>query len=109
MAQNSTISIAYKIEGVDGGCKKLTVANEAIRKLLEANVTEAEKLKKNLLDFAVISSGIKISAQSLQEICSTFSNITSESLDFEKAMKASDKFTLLIEEWNLFVREQDFY
>ena len=47
MAQDTKISIAYKIEGVDGGFKKLTVDAEAFRKLMEANVTEVEKMKKH--------------------------------------------------------------
>lgn len=59
MAQDTKISIAYRIEGVGGGFKKLTVDAEAFHKLMEANLTEVEKLKKSFMDFVVISNGLK--------------------------------------------------
>ena len=85
---NATISIAYKIEGASGGFQKLTVDAEAFHKLMQANITEAEKFRKNLVDFAVISSGVKIVDQSFGDLINTLSNLTGESMNFEKAMKA---------------------
>ena len=45
MAGNSTISITYKLEGDNGGFKKLTVDAEGLRKVLGGTVNQAEKLK----------------------------------------------------------------
>ena len=90
MAQDTKISIAYKIEGVDGGFKKLTVDAEAFRKLMEANVTEVEKMKKSFMDFAVISNGIKNFEGSVNALTGALTSVTGENMEFDKAMKAAN-------------------
>lgn len=44
MASKSTISIGFKQEDAEGGFKKLTLDADALRQVMNANVTEAEKL-----------------------------------------------------------------
>lgn len=51
MAQNSTISISYKIDGDVGGLKRLSVSAEEFKKLMRASVVEAEKPKEILYKF----------------------------------------------------------
>lgn len=58
MAGNSTISITYKLEGDNGGFKKLTVDAEGLRKVLGGTVNQAEKLKTSIINFAALSTGI---------------------------------------------------
>ena len=55
MAGNSTISITYKLEGDNGGFKKLTVDAEGLRKVLGGTVNQAEKLKTSIINFAALS------------------------------------------------------
>lgn len=43
MASKSTISIGFKQEDAEGGFKKLTLDADALRQVMNANVTEAEK------------------------------------------------------------------
>ena len=93
MAQNATVSISYKIEGVGGGYQKLTVDAESLHKLLQANVTEAEKLKKSFMNFAVISNGIKNLDGSFSALNNAMSAVTGESNTFDKAMKAANTMT----------------
>ena len=58
MAGNSTISITYKLEGDNSGFKTLTVDAEGLRKVLEGSITEAERFKKSIVNFAALSTGI---------------------------------------------------
>lgn len=51
MAQNSTISISYKIDGDVGGLKRLSVSAEEFKKLMRASVVEVEKPKEILYKF----------------------------------------------------------
>ncbi len=78
MAQNTTISIAYKIEGVGNGFQKLTVDADAFRKLMEATVTEADKLKKSFMDFATISNGLKNLGGAVNGLSSVLSEINAD-------------------------------
>lgn len=64
MASNSTISISFKIaDGVDG-LKKLTVDAEALRKVMKETVDVSTGLKKNLINFASLCTGIDSVAKS---------------------------------------------
>ncbi len=90
MAKDNNICISYKIEGEAGSFKKIIVDAESLQKLLQANITEAEKLKKSFLNFATMTNGIKNVDKSISELCSGLDKITGESLNFDKAMKAAN-------------------
>ena len=90
MAQDTRICIAYKIEGIGGGFKNLTVDAEAFRKLMEATVSEADKLKKSFMDFSTISNGFKNTGVAVTELSGALSQFAGEHMDFDKAMKAAN-------------------
>lgn len=50
--------MTYKLEGDNGGFKKLTVDAEGLRKVLEGSITEAERFKKSIVNFAALSTGL---------------------------------------------------
>ena len=58
MAQSSTISITFKLEGDAGGLKKLSVDADGFRKVMGAAVVEAERLKSSIVNFAALATGI---------------------------------------------------
>lgn len=58
MAGNHTISMTYKLEGDNSGFKTLTVDAEGLRKVLRGSITEAERFKKSIVNFAALSTGL---------------------------------------------------
>ena len=86
MALDTRICIAYKIEGIGGGFKNLTVDVEAFRKLMEATVSEADKLKKSFMDFSTISNGFKNTGVAVTELSGVLSQFAGEHMDFDKSM-----------------------
>lgn len=74
---NSTISIGFRIEEIDGGFKKLSMDADAFKKIMEGNTTEVEKMKKNFENFGKTSlafDGIKNSVRELTAIMSDLQN-----------------------------------
>ena len=76
MAGNSTISITYKLEGNNGGFKKLTVDAEGLRKVLGGTVNQAEKLKTSIINFAALSAGLDSISQSLNTLQAKFKELS---------------------------------
>ena len=76
MAGNSTISITYKLEGDNGGFKKLTVDAEGLRKVLGGTVNQAEKLKTSIINFAALSAGLDSISQSLNTLQAKFKELS---------------------------------
>lgn len=76
MAGNSTISITYKLEGDNGGFKKLTVDAEGLRKVLGGTVNQAEKLKTSIINFAALSAGLDSISQSLSTLQAKFKELS---------------------------------
>ena len=77
MASNSTISISFKISDGADGLKKLTVDAEALRKVMKETVDISIGLKKNIINFAALCTGIDSVSNSfnnLQEcfVCSSW-------------------------------------
>lgn len=75
MAQNSTISISYKIDGDVGGLKRLSVSAEEFKNLMQASVVEAENLKKSCINFAAIATSIDSVSSALSGLKSVLSDL----------------------------------
>lgn len=58
MANNSTISVAYKIEDVGGSLKKLSLDAEGLKNIFETIVNETEKLKDQAIDLIAIATNM---------------------------------------------------
>lgn len=78
MSRKSTISISFKLEDGDKGFKKLTLDAEGLRKVMQSTVTEAEKLEKNVINFAALSTSIDSIGKSLNDVCDVLKGLTEE-------------------------------
>ncbi len=76
MASNSTISISFKIADGADGLKKLTVDAEALRKVMKETVDVSIGLKKNIINFAALCTGIDSVSNSFNNLQSTLRSLT---------------------------------
>ncbi|MDE6860938.1 MAG: hypothetical protein K2J65_11065 [Duncaniella sp.] len=76
MAQSSTISITFKLEGDAGGLKKLSVDADGFRKVMGAAVVEAERLKSSIVNFAALATGIDSVNKSLSDLQGVLKELT---------------------------------
>lgn len=76
MASNSTISISFKISDGADGLKKLTVDAETLRKVMKETVGVSTELKKNIINFAALCTGIDSVSNSFNNIQSTLRSLT---------------------------------
>ena len=75
MASNSTISIGFIIKGADG-IKELTVNTDALRQVMEATVTEAEKLDNSFINYAALSTGLNNFTDTITGLQSALGELT---------------------------------
>lgn len=76
MANNSTISVAYKIEDVGGSLKKLSLDAEGLKNIFEKIVNETEKLKDQAIDFTAIATNIDSVGNTLTSLQDTLRGLT---------------------------------
>ncbi|MDE5976678.1 MAG: hypothetical protein K2G69_09030, partial [Muribaculaceae bacterium] len=58
MANNTTISIGWKIEDAGGGFRTVTMSAEDLRRVLRATAEETERVQRNFLNFAAVCTSI---------------------------------------------------
>lgn len=75
MASNSTISIGFIMEGA-GGLKQLCLDDDALRQIMGATVTEAEKLHKSFINYAAIGNTINHVVNAIGEIHQVLGELT---------------------------------
>ena len=90
MSGNSTISIGFVIEDGKNGLKKLAVDANALRKIMAENVEVTKQLSDKIFKFAADVTAINAARDSFTRLQDTLNGITSESLEFSKAMKAAN-------------------
>ena len=86
MSGKSTISIGFLIEDANGGFKKLSLDAESFKKLMQASVKEAEKLKSSVINFASLSTAFDSfnkSLSDLQNVCQDLTNAYSAQVQAE--------------------------
>ncbi len=90
MASNSTISISFRIQDGADGLKTLAMDAKELQKFLSNTVSEAEKLNKQFVNFAAFAAGVSAFASSIKQLSDGLQQLTSESVQFEKAMRAAN-------------------
>lgn len=90
MSGKSTISIGFLIEDAGGGLKKLTLDADALRKVMSENVKVAEQMQEKIFKIAALSTILNSVNTAVSQLSNTLANITSESAEFSKAMKAAN-------------------
>ena len=90
MAGKSTISVGFLIEDVGGGFKKMTLDADALRKVMSENIKVAEQMQAKVFKLAALSSILNSVNNAVSQLSGTLSSLTSESVEFSKAMKAAN-------------------
>ncbi|MDE6424277.1 MAG: hypothetical protein K2K95_12785 [Muribaculaceae bacterium] len=67
---NTTISIAWKVEDADGGLKRITMSAEDLGKIMQMNAIEAEKMSSKFINLAAVCT-------SVDSLSSTFDSLKS--------------------------------
>lgn len=75
MAGNSTISIGFKIEDAGGGLKMLTMDADALRQAMQGTVTQADKMKKSLVNMSAIALGLDSLNATINQLTSAVSDL----------------------------------
>lgn len=76
MSQNSTISIAFKIEDIGGGLKQLSIDADAFRKVMQGTITQAEQLQKSVINFASLAKAFDSVNMTLNQISGAVKGLT---------------------------------
>ena len=84
---DSSISLGFKIVDGPDGLKRLIVDADGLRKLMQANVTEAQKLQTGFINVSAAASAAKGIVDSLSGL---LQSVTGDSLDFARAMKEAN-------------------
>ncbi len=103
MSQKSTISISFKLEGDNGGFKKLSVDADGFRKVINATVAEAEHLKSSMINFAALATGIDSVSNTLINLQSTLKSLS----DSQAAQIEAEKQLEVNMRNNMSAREED--
>lgn len=90
MAGKSTISITFKLDGDGKGFKSLTADADGLKQVITASVVEAQKLNKSMMDWSLSVQAIGQVSNAVSQLNNTFQQITGESNQFTKAMRAAN-------------------
>lgn len=90
MAGKSTISITFKLDGDGKGFKSLTADADGLKQVITASVVEAQKLNKSMMDWSLSVQAIGQVSNAISQLNNTFQQITGESNQFTKAMRAAN-------------------
>lgn len=90
MAGKSTISITFKLDGDGKGFKSLTADADGLKQVITASVVEAQKLNKSMMDWSLSVQAIGQVSNAVRQLNNTFQQITGESNQFTKAMRAAN-------------------
>lgn len=91
MSGKSTVTIRYKTEDVDGGFKQMVVSAETFNKVMGANIVEAAKFQKQMINFATVST-------SLDSLSNVFNNILSVSRELTEAFRVQQQAETQLEQ-----------
>lgn len=90
MVGKSTISITFKLDGDGKGFKSLTADADGLKQVITASVVEAQKLNKSMMDWSLSVQAIGQVSNAVSQLNNTFQQITGESNQFTKAMRAAN-------------------
>ena len=76
MAKDSTISISFELKDGTNGFKILTVGAKDLQKVLDATVTEAQRLNDRFVNFAAIATGVNAVSDTLTSLLGTLSELS---------------------------------
>lgn len=90
MANKGAVTIEFLIEDGKDGLKKLVLDADSLRKVMKENVKIADKFQDGIFKIAATATSIQSVSTAVQQLNGLMQNLTSESLEFGKAMKAAN-------------------
>ena len=90
MAGKGAISVDVVIKEGKDGLKSLILDADGLRKIMEANIQVAQRFEKKVFEFAALTTSISAVNNVASQLSSSLQSITSESEEFNKAMKEAN-------------------
>ena len=90
MAGKGTISITFKLDGDGKGFRAIAQDAEGLRTVMASTLQQSEALKTSLVNWSAAVQGLQGVDRAVNQISSQLNSITSESEEFNKAMKAAN-------------------
>lgn len=90
MAKDTAISISFKLTEDANGLKHLALDAKEFRKAMQEAVNVSTKLQSKFINFAAFATSFRAGADSLRQLSDAIGNLTGESAEFSKAMRAAN-------------------
>ena len=90
MAGKSTISITFKLDGDGKGFRAIAQDANGLRTVMASTLEQSEALKTSLVNWSAAVQGLQGVDKAINQIASQLNSITSESEEFNKAMKMAN-------------------
>ena len=90
MAGKGTISITFKLDGDGKGFRAIAQDANGLRTVMASTLEQSEALKTSLVNWSAAVQGLQSVDQAVSQISSQLNAITSESEEFNKAMKEAN-------------------
>ncbi len=90
MAGKGTISITFKFDGDGKGFKAIAQDANGLRTVMASTLEQSEALKTSLVNWSAAVQGLQSVDRAVNQISSQLNSITSESEEFNKAMKEAN-------------------
>lgn len=90
MANNTAISISFKLTEDANGLKRITADAAEFRKAMQEAVKVSTELQKKVINFAAFATSFRECANSARQLSDMLNNLTGESTEFNKAMRAAN-------------------
>lgn len=90
MAGKGTISITFKLDGDGKGFRAIAQDANGLRTVMASTLEQSEALKTSLVNWSAAVQGLQGVDKAVNQIASQLNSITSESEEFNKAMKMAN-------------------
>lgn len=90
MAEKGTISITFKLDGDGKGFRAIAQDANGLRTVMASTLEQSEALKTSLINWSAAVQGLQGVDRAVGQISSQLNAITSESEEFNKAMKEAN-------------------
>lgn len=90
MGGKGAITLDFVIRDGNDGLKKLILDADGFHKIIKDTVQVSEQMQNNLFKLAATATSIQAAANAVQQLNGVMRNLTAESFDFDKAMRAAN-------------------
>lgn len=90
MAKDTAISISFKISEDANGLKRITADAAEFRKAMQGAVHVSTEFQNKFINLAAVATGLRGVADSARQLSGMLGNLTGESAEFNKAMRAAN-------------------